>query len=178
METNEKVNEMTNQLLDAPKMVSDKLPWNNWTASIEDSENKIAGWIGKIFQVLALATCLMIIWGTLEPMWADSGAMWNGEIDQMIGRILSILLWVCIAFPIAQIIRNIGDGLGSSKSNTIGLVFLDIPVALIKMAGYILAMIGLFSAVSALVSFITTLDVGNAMGMEMSEKCYWVSKIS
>ena len=172
METNEKVNEMTNQLLDAPKMVSDKLPWNNWTACIEDSENKIAGWIGKIFQVLALATCLMIIWGTLEPMWANSGAMWKGEgaeIDQMIGNILSILLWVCIAFPIAQIIRNVGDGLGGSKSNTINLVFLDIPVALIKMAGYILAMVGLFAAVSALVSFITTLDVGNAMGMDMSE---------
>ena len=170
METNEKVNEMTNQLLDAPKMVSDKLPWNSWTACIEDSENKIAGWVGKIFQVLALATCLMILWGTLEPLWADSGAMWQGaETKGLISAIISILLWACAAFPIAQIIRNVGDGLGSSKSNTIGLVFLDIPVALIKMAGYILAMIGLFAAVSALVSFITTLNIGNAMGMEMSE---------
>ena len=171
METNEKVNEMTNQLLDAPKMVSDKLPWNNWTACIEDSENKIAGWIGKIFQVLALATCLMIIWGTLEPIWADSGAMWKGEgaeIDEMISNILSILLWVCIAFPIAQIIRNVGDGLGNSKSNTIGLVFLDIPVAIIKMAGYILAMVGLFAAVATLVNFITTLNVSDG-GVDVAE---------
>ena len=37
------------------------------------------------------------------------------------------------------------------------------------MTGYILAMVGLFTAVSALISFITTLDVGNAMGMKMSE---------
>ena len=161
-----KVNELTNQLLDSPKMISEKLPWNNWTSSIEDSENRIAGWIGKVFQVLALASCIMILFVTLESLWAKSGLMWQGEPEAVISAVLSILLWACVAFPIAQIIRNIGSSLGSSKSNTIGLVFLDLPVAMIKMAGYILAMIGLFGAISALLSFITTLSIVNSMGME------------
>ncbi|MEJ6775898.1 MAG: hypothetical protein QNK85_01065 [Crocinitomicaceae bacterium] len=162
-----KVNELTNQLLDSPKIISEKLPWNNWTSCVEDSENRIAGWIGKVFQVLALASCIMILFGTLEKLWENSGKMWQGETEAIISAVLSILLWTCAAFPIAQIIRNIGDSLGSSKSNTIGLVFLDLPVAMIKMAGYILAMMGLFVAISALLSFITTLNIVNAMGMDL-----------
>lgn len=164
-----KVNELTNQLLDSPKMISEKLPWNNWTSCIEDSENRIAGWIGKVFQVLALASCIAILFGTLQTLWVNSGDMWHDETEVIICTILSILLWVCVAFPIAQIIRNTADSLSSSKSNTINLVFLDLPVAMIKMGGYILAMTALFSAISSLLSFITTLNIGSVMSLSTTE---------
>ena len=170
MDKMDKVNELTNQLLDSPKMISDKLPWNSWTSCIENSENRVAEWLGKIFSITAFIILLTLLWSTLEPLWANNGAFWgNADTAAMIGAIISILLWACAAFPIAMIIRNTSDGLSASKSNIINLIFLDLPVALIKLAGYVLAMVGLFAAVSALLSFITTLNISNGLGKDFSD---------
>jgi len=162
------VSELTNQLLDTPKMISNKLPWKNWTSRIEDSENRIAGWFGKIFKIGALVICLGILWYILKFLWINDGNFWGSESTILIGGLVSILLWACAAFPIAMIVRNTGDSLGSSKSNIVNLIFLDLPVALIKLSGYILAMIGLFAAASALLSFITTLPIVDILGQQFS----------
>jgi|GEM_PF-264396 len=163
METTEqmkKVEELTNQLLDSPKMISDKFPWNSWTSRIEDSENRIAGWIGKIFRIGAFLILLALLWRTLEPLWINDGAWWmNKETTAIIGGLLGIILWALAAFPIAQIIRNTSDGISSSKSGIVRLVFLELPIALIKLSGYIIAMLGLFAAASAVLSFVTTLNI-------------------
>ena len=163
METTEqikKVKELTNQLLDSPKMINDKLPWNSWTSQVEDSENRIAGWIGKIFHIGALLILLALLWRTLEPLWINDGAWWmNAETNAIIGGLLGVILWALAAFPISQIIRKTSDNISSSNSGIVRLVFLELPIALIKLSGYIIAMLGLFAAVSAVLSFVTTLDI-------------------
>ncbi|MEJ6755445.1 MAG: hypothetical protein QNK78_00400 [Crocinitomicaceae bacterium] len=163
METTEqikKVKELTNQLLDSPKMINDKLPWNSWTSQVEDSENRIAGWIGKIFHIGALLILLALLWRTLEPLWINDGAWWmNAETNAIIGGLLGVILWALAAFPISQIIRKTSDNIISSNSGIVRLVFLELPIALIKLSGYIIAMLGLFAAVSAVLSFVTTLDI-------------------
>ena len=59
---------------------------------------------------------------------------------------------------------NVGDNLGASKSGIIHLIFLDLPISIIKVAGYVLAMVGLFGAIGATLSFVTTLDIGGGLG--------------
>jgi hypothetical protein len=166
METMNKVNQLTNQLLDSPKMISDKLPWNNWNSSVEDSENSISGWIGKVFNIAALVVLLAILWGLFSQLWMDNGGFWKQEATLIIGGLLGILLWTYAAFPITQIIRNTSESISSSKSDIINLIFLDIPVAVIKLSGYVLAMVGLFAAISEVLSFITALNVSGVSNME------------
>jgi hypothetical protein len=156
------IKNLTNQVLDLPKMIGGKLPWNNWNSCVEDSENSIAEWIGKIFSIGALALLVALIWGTLSPMW--NGGFDGKEALDIVAMLIGTLLWVYAAFPIAQIVRNTGDGIASSKSGIIHLIFLDLPVALIKLAGYVLAMVGLFAAIATTLSFITTLDIAGGVG--------------
>ena len=162
----DKIKEISNQLLDSPKMISSKLPLNDWNSCIEDSENSIAGWLGKIFSIGALALLLALIWGTLNPLW-NGGFDGMGGMD-VLGMILGIILWTYAAFPIAQVVRNTGDNLGSSKSDIIHLIFLDLPISIIKLAGYVLAMVGLFAAIASTLSFITTLNIGGGIGSMVS----------
>lgn len=159
-----KVKELTNQLLDSPKMISDKLPWNNWTSQVEDSENRIAGWIGKIFHIGAFLILLALLWRAFEPLWINEGALWkNAETTAIIGSLLGAILWALAAFPVAQIIRKTSGSISSSSSGIVRLIFLELPIALIKLSGYIIAMLGLFAAVSAVLSFITTLNIPGSM---------------
>jgi hypothetical protein len=187
----DKVNQLTNQLLDSPKMISDKLPWNNWNSTVEDSESNIARWIGKIFSIGAFALLLGILYAVISPLWADAtpyadsyqngfffDIQYNGETGEdewgmksfmtIIGLLLGTLLWAYAAFPISQVVRNIGNSIAQSKSNIINLIFLDVPVALIKLAGYLLAMIALFSALGGLIEFLTTLNLGGANIADMT----------
>ena len=162
----DKVNQLTNQLLDSPKMISNKLPWNNWNSTVEDSESNIAGWIGKVFNIAALVVLLGLLWGLFSQLWMGDGGFWKQEAKLITGGLLGIVLWTYAAFPITQIIRNTSESISSSKSNIINLIFLDLPVAIIKLSGYVLAMVGLFAAIAAVLSFITTLNVSGVSNME------------
>jgi hypothetical protein len=185
----DKINDLTNQLLDSPKMVGSKLPWNNWNSCVEDSENSIAGWIGKIFSIGAFALLLGLLYAVISPIFADvstdpevyqngfffaygsdDAGEWGYQMKgfmAIIGLLVGTLLWAYAAFPISQVVRNIGDSIAESKSNIINLMFLDVPVALIKLAGYLLAMIALFAALGGVIEFLTTLTLGgvNIAGM-------------
>jgi len=156
------MDKLINQLLDAPKMISDKLPWNNWNSTIEESEDSIAGWIGKLFNVLAFAVLVLFLWGILNPLW--NGGFEYLEGMDIVGMLLGMVFWAYAAFPISNVIRNVGKSLADSKSNIINLMFLDLPVAAIKTAGYVLAMIGLFAAIASVFAFVTTISLGGDLG--------------
>ena len=161
------IKNLTNRLLDSPQMVSGKLPWNQWSSTIEDSENSIAGWLGKIFSVVAFFALLGVLLSILSPIW--DGGFDGKDALGVVGMLLGIIFWAYAAFPVTQVIRNTGDGVASSKSGVVRLMFLDLPVALMKMAGYLLAMIGLFAAIASLIGFLTTLNLGgDMMGMVSS----------
>ena len=38
----DKIQNLINQLLDLPKMVNEKLPWNTWNSCMNDSEGNLA----------------------------------------------------------------------------------------------------------------------------------------
>jgi len=180
----DKINDLTNQLLDSPKMVGSKLPWNNWNSCVEDSENSIAGWIGKIFSIGAFALLLGLLYAVISPIWADvssdpevyqngffftmgedDAGVWGFQMKgfmAIIGLLVGTLFWAYAAFPISQVVRNIGDSIAESKSNIINLIFLDVPVALIKLAGYLIAMVALFAALGGVIEFLTTLSLGGS----------------
>ena len=157
----DKIKDIFNMVVDSPNMVNSKLPWNSWNSCIEESENSIAGWIGKIFSIGSFLFLLGILYATLNPLW--NGGFDGNDAMGIIGMLIGMLLWTYAAFPISKIVSNVGDNIGSSKSGIIHLIFLDLPVSIIKVAGYVLAMVGLFAAIGATLSFVTTLNIGGGL---------------
>lgn len=152
-----------NQLLDLPKMVSNKLPGNVFNSMVDDSESSIAKWTGMFYRVAAFVLVVGSIYGLLSPLWdADSSL---GEGKDMIGGILSMLIFIYAMFPIAQVVRSTGDSLGSSSSSSVNFIFKDLVVANIKMIGHVMAIGALFGAIIMGLSWLTDLPMIGGVGM-------------
>lgn len=152
-----------NQLLDLPKMVSNKLPGNVFNSMVDDSESSIAKWTGMFYRVAAFVLVVGAIYGLLSPLWdADSSL---GEGKDMIGGILSMLIFIYAMFPIAQVVRSTGDSLGSSSSSSVNFIFKDLVVANIKMIGHVMAIGALFGAIIMGLSWLTDLPMIGGVGM-------------
>ena len=152
-----------NQLLDLPKMVSNKLPGNVFNSMVDDSESSIAKWTGMFYRVAAFVLVVGAIYGLLSPLWdADSSL---GEGKDMIGGILSMLIFIYAVFPIAQVVRSTGDSLGSSSSSSVNFIFKDLVVANIKMIGHVMAIGALFGAIIMGLSWLTDLPMIGGVGM-------------
>lgn len=147
------MNKTIDQILDLPKLANQKLPKNTFNEVVDSSEKSIAGWVGTIFKVLALAFLLVSLYNIV-----------NGAVDYMTnanasglakaGSVLSILVLLYAAFPLAQVVRSTGDSLAASKSNIVDFIFKDTVVALIKMVGHLTALIALFAAIIGVISFV------------------------
>ena len=159
---------LINQVLDFPTWVNGKLPWNSWNSCMDDSQGNLAKWTGDFFRVGAF---VMVVTSLVASVQGLMGM--EGDAMAMVGMVLSTLLWVYAIFPIAQVVRSAGDGLSESKSDTVGLVFHDIPMAIIKVFGTVTAMIALFGAVAMTFSWITTVDVSTAYDAGMMEWMDW-----
>lgn len=147
------------QLFDLPKMINSKLPMNNFNSMVEDSEHNVANWTGKFYTVSALVILLTSLWYVLSPIW--NGDM--GEGSAIVGNVLSILIWVYAAFPIAQVVRSTGDSLTSSKSSIVDFIFRDLAVANIKLLGHVGALVALFGAICMTLTWATSLDVSGGV---------------
>ena len=154
-----------NMVVDVPKWVNDKLPMNCWNSCMDDSEGNLAKWTGDFFRVGAFVMLVCSVWASVAAMVADPN----------IGGILGGLIWVYAAFPIVMVVRNAGESLSGSKSDTVGFVFYDLPMAGVKAAGYVAAMVALFGAVIATVNWVLGgyLVLGGEANMEMWDYMNW-----
>ncbi len=162
-------------IIDFPKLVNDKLPMNCWNSCMDDSEGNLAKWAGEVFRVGAFVTLAYSLCATVSILW--TGGMGEGA-QEMVGSLLGMLLFAYAAFPIAQVVRSAGESVGSSKSDTVTLIFHDIPVATIKALGHILALVALFGALAAGVSAVTNgwLDMSGAANTDWTTNFdYWYS---
>jgi len=159
---------LINQLLDLPMMINGKLPWNSWNSCMDDSQGNLAKWTGDFFRVGAFVMVVCSLWDSVNGLMGI-----EGDGMAMAGTVLSTLLWVYAIFPIAQVVRSAGDGLSVSKSDTVGLVFHDIPMAIIKVFGTVAALIALFGALAMTFSWFTTVDVSTAYDAGMTGYMSW-----
>tara|TARA_B110000459_G_C16545236_1_gene463988 strand:+ start:467 stop:1249 length:783 start_codon:yes stop_codon:yes gene_type:complete len=151
-----------NQVLDLPKMVGDKLPGNVFNSMVDDSEGNIAKWTGMFYRVAAFVLVVGAIYGLISPLWDADVSL--GEGKEMIGGIVSMLIYIYAVFPIAQVVRSTGDSLGSSSSSTMNFVFKDLIVANIKMIGHVLAIMAFFGAFCMGLSWLTDMDISGGIG--------------
>ena len=89
---------------------------------------------------------------------------WKSEFEflGMVGYLLAFLFWLYALFPVVNVIRDAGEEIASSNSNMILFLFKDIPLALIRAAGYIAALLALFAALALAFSWLTSIDLGSS----------------
>jgi hypothetical protein len=146
-----------NQVLDLPAMVNSKLPKNTFNECIDGSENSVKGWVGLIYKAFALVFLLTMLYGVI--MGGIESLTGEGDALSKVGSVLSILILIYAAFPLAQIIRNAGDSLASSSSGIISFIFKDVVVTNIRAVGYLTALSAFFGAVVLTVSYVLNAEV-------------------
>ena len=143
------------KVLDLPKTINGKLPMNNFNSMVEGSEQNIAKWTGTFYTVAAFVILISSLLYVLSPIW--SGGM--GEGIGILSTVLSMIIWVYAAFPIAQVVRSTGDSLAESKSDIVDFVFRDLAIANIKLIGYVATLVALFGAICMTLNWATTLSI-------------------
>ncbi len=150
-------------LLDLPsvasKKINEKIPVNCWGSCMKDSEKSIPSWINMLIKIGTVAFVLGSLF-TIIKGFQYIGDVFNAGAVEGIGFILASAFWAFIIFPVANLIKDFGDEIASSKSNMIEFVARDIPLAAIRAAGYIAALIALFCAIGITFGWITTIPLG------------------
>ena len=137
-----------NFILDFPQMVNQKLPNNCFNEMMDNSEESVSDWTGKIFKVGALVVLVGMLWSVANGgMEAVNGAEGAGKVAAAI----CTLILIYAAFPIAQVVRSAGDSLAASNSKMVDFFFKDFILANIKALGHITALVALFGAICSTV---------------------------
>ncbi|MGA0434608.1 MAG: hypothetical protein ACO3MV_02985 [Flavobacteriales bacterium] len=151
--------EILDKVLGFPKEINGKLPLNHWNETVENSESSLSGWIGKLLHIGALALLLLFIYEIIKGGFSVMNPEF-GEVSALtiVGSILSMLIFLYMAFPMSQFIRSAGDRLANSSSGIIEFLFKDCAIELLKVLGYGAALIAFTNSLVGLVSF--ALDAG------------------
>jgi hypothetical protein len=165
----DKIKDIFNMVVDSPNMVNNKLPWNSWNSCMDDSEGNLAKWTGDFFRVGAFVMLAASLYAIVMGIVTDG----MGEGMAVATTLVSTLLWVYAAFPIAQVVRSAGEGLADSKSDTVTFIFHDLIMAIIKVFGTVTALIALFGAIAMSFTWLTTIDVNTAYDAGMMPWMDW-----
>lgn len=150
-------------MIDFPGMVNQKIMNAELNTAVAnfDSQSGLKSYIKTIYQVLAVVVLLTmevaIIAGALDCISDDKCSAMS-----KIGSIVTSLLLLYSAFPIAHIIRSRGEALGDSKSAIVGFWFKDFVIANIRILGEVAAVSAFVAATCVGLSFLFDASLYNA----------------
>jgi hypothetical protein len=77
-----------------------------------------------------------------------------------VGYLLAFFFWLYALIPLVNVVRFAGNEISNSKGNMLQLILRDVPLALIRSAGYIAALVALFSAIGYTFTWLTSINLG------------------
>ena len=100
---------------------------------------------------------------TGEPVFEDDMKIFNTGDGFLgtIGYFLALLFWLYALVPLVNVVRFAGNEISNSKGNMLQLLLRDGPLALIRAAGYIAALVALFSAIGYTITWLTSINLGS-----------------
>jgi len=162
------MNKIFNLILDFPQVVNQKIFNSKLNSVVDefDSQNGVRFYVKTIYQVAALIVLLAmetaIIMGALD-YFQNSEATLLGKA----GGVLTLILLVYSAFPIANVIRSRGDSLGGKHNGMVEFIFKDFVLTNIRIVGEVIAITGLFVAFTSTLSFLFDSALMNSSGGSM-----------
>ncbi len=143
------------QIVDFPHLINQKVLNAKLNSDVEnfDSQNGIRCYTKTIYQILSVIVfiCLeiTIIKGAIT-YFQDPLASGVAKI----GSVITTLLLVYSAFPIAQVIKSRGESLGGSHNGMVSFIFKDFITTNIKIVGETAAIAGFISVLCMLFSYL------------------------
>ena len=145
---------MIQQVLDFPQMVNQQIFKGRINEAVDafDGQNGVRSYVSTIYQYIALA---VFVWMEYNLLMAAYGYLTGTATGiEKAGSLLTILLLILSAFPIAQLIRARGNSFDSTHKGMVGFVFNDFVKTNIRLVGEVVAIMGLFSAFNFTLSFL------------------------
>ncbi len=142
-------------LLDFPGLVNQKVLngfVNNGLESF-DSLDGVRWYMKNIYQWVALIVLASMEFGIIKAAIAYFRDSTDGGLAKA-GSVLTILVLMYSAFPIAKLIKSRGESMGESHNGMVGFVFNDFIKTNIRLLGEVFAIVGLAGAVNLSLSFL------------------------
>jgi hypothetical protein len=136
------------QILDFPQMVNLKV-FNaqlNTEVTQFDSQNGVRSWTKTVYQLLSIIVLITLEVGFIKGAMSYFAAPDTSALGKL-GSILTTLVMVYSAFPIAHIIRSRGESLGGTHNGMVSYLFKDFVTTNIKLIGEVTAVAGFAAAV-------------------------------
>lgn len=157
------------QVLDFPQMVNQKFLKSSVNGYVDnfDSKDGIRSYVKTIYQLVAFALFAWMEYNLLLAA-ADYMGTEHSGIEKA-GSLLTTLILLISAFPIAQVIRSRGESLVGKHQGMPEFVFSDFVKTNIRIVGEVIALLALFSAFNFTLSFLFDTNLFNPMatGTEM-----------
>jgi hypothetical protein len=149
------MNNLLNKLFEIPGMVNQKIMTSKVNAEVErfDSKEGAGNYVAMIYKWGALAGLLLAEYAIIRSAYTYFTSGGNSAAAS-IGSVLTTVLLIASAFPVAHIVRSRGEALGQSYSSMVPFVFGDFIKTNIRITGEIAAVWGLFAAFIQTLSFL------------------------
>ena len=151
------------QILDFPQMVNQKVLNAQLNSAVDnfDSQNGVRSYTKSIYQILSIVVFISmeiaIISGAMG-YFTDASSTGLGKA----GSVLTTLLLIYSAFPIAHIIKARGESLGGSHNGMVTFLFKDVVTTNIKILGEVAAVGAFIGAACLTFSFVFDTNLYNA----------------
>ncbi|MEI6189535.1 MAG: hypothetical protein WCP61_03835 [Chitinophagia bacterium] len=150
------------QILDFPQTVNQKVLNAQLNTAVDnfDTQNGVRCYTKTIYQILSLVVLITmevaIIRGAMA-YFTDATSTGLGKA----GSVLTTLLLIYSAFPIAHIIRSRGESLGGSHNGIVTFIFKDFVTTNIKILGEVVAVGAFIGAACFTLSFVFDTNLYN-----------------
>jgi hypothetical protein len=143
------------QILDFPQMVNQKVLNAQLNTAVDkfDSQDGVRSYTKSIYQILSLIVLITMEVAVIKGAMAyftDAASTGLGKA----GSVLTTLVLVYSAFPIAHIIRSRGESLGGSHNGIVTFIFKDFVTTNIKILGEVAAVGAFIGAICFTLSFV------------------------
>ena len=152
------------QILDFPQMVNQKVLNAPLNAAVDnfDSQNGVRSYTKSIYQISSIVVFIIMEVAIIHGAMAYFTDATTTGLAKL-GSVLTTILLVYSAFPIAHIIRARGESLGASHNGMVGFIFKDLVTTNIRILGEVAAVGAFIGASCFTLSFVFDSNLYNAI---------------
>ena len=143
------------QILDFPQMVNQKVLNAQLNSAVDnfDSQNGVRSYTKSIYQILSIVVFISMEIAIISGAMGYFTDTTNTGLGKA-GSVLTTLLLIYSAFPIAHIIKARGESLGGSHNGMVTFLFKDVVTTNIKILGEVAAVGAFIGAACLTFSFV------------------------
>lgn len=149
------MNKIYSYILDFPGMVNQKILNARLNAEVEqfDTPQGFRSYVRCLYQWLSVLVFISMEWSILQQVMDFYGSDASGMAKAF--SVITAVVMLYMAFPIAHVIRSRGESLGASDSGMVNFLFRDFVTTNIRILGETAAIMGICVLGCRVVGFVS-----------------------